>query len=69
MYIVEAISNEKGASLDQYPVLSKFKYVFPKDPLVLPLQRELDFTIKIKPSSKGTSKTPYMLTTPNLCEL
>jgi hypothetical protein len=31
LYIVEVVSDGKGPSLDQYPILSKFKDVFPKE--------------------------------------
>ena len=40
---MEAVNERKGPSLDQYPVLSEFMDIFP--------ERELDFTIELKPSA------------------
>jgi hypothetical protein len=69
LYVVEAVNERKGLSLDQYPVLSEFKDVFLNELLGLPLERELDFTIEIKPGVEPISKTPYWMTAPGLCEL
>jgi hypothetical protein len=69
LYVVEAVNERKGPSLDQYPVLSEFKDVFPKELSGLPPERELDFTIEIKPGAEPISKTPYRMTAPELCEL
>jgi hypothetical protein len=48
LYVVEAVKDRKGPSLDQYPVLSEFQYVFPNELPGLPPERELDFTIDLK---------------------
>jgi hypothetical protein len=48
---VEAVNERKGPSLDQYPILSKFKDVFSNEFPGLPHKREIDFTIEIKPSA------------------
>ena len=69
LYVVEAVNERKGPSLDQYPVLSKFKDVFPKELPELPPKRELYFTIELKRGADPISKTPYSMTTPELCEL
>jgi hypothetical protein len=69
LYVVEAVSERKGPSLDQYPVLSEFKDVFPNELPGLPPERELDFTIELKPGAEPISKTPYRMTAPELCEL
>jgi hypothetical protein len=69
LYVVEAVNERKGPSLDQYPVLSEFKDVFPKELPGLPPERELDFTIELKPGADPISKTPYRMTAPELCEL
>ena len=58
LYIIEAISNEKGTSLNQYLVLVEFNDVFPKELPRLPHEREIDFTIEIKPGSKMILKMP-----------
>jgi hypothetical protein len=69
LYVVEAVTERKGPSLDQYPVLSEFKDVFPDELPGLPPERKLDFTIEIKPSVEPISKTLYRMTAPKLCEL
>jgi hypothetical protein len=69
LYVVEAVNERKGPSLDQYPLLSEFKDVFPNELPGLPPERELDFTIEIKPGAEPISKTLYRMTTPELCEL
>jgi hypothetical protein len=63
------VNERKGPSLDQYPVLSEFKDVFPNELPGLPLERGLDFTIEIKPGADPISKILYSMTTPKLCEL
>jgi hypothetical protein len=69
LYVVEAVNERKGPSLDQYPILSEFKDVFSNKLPGLPLERELDFTIELKPGAKPISKTPYRMTAPKICEL
>jgi hypothetical protein len=69
LYVVEAVKERKGPSLDQYPVLSEFKDVFPDELPGLPPERELDFTIELKPGAEPISKTPYRMTALKLCEL
>jgi hypothetical protein len=48
---VEAVKERKGPSLDQYPVLSEFQDIFLNELPGLPPERELDFTIALKPSA------------------
>jgi hypothetical protein len=69
LYVVEAVNERKGPSLDQYPVLSEFKDVFPNELPGLPPERELDFTIELKPGAEPISKTPYRMIALELCEL
>ena len=69
LYVVEAMNERKGPSLDQYPVLTEFKNVFPNELPGLPPERELDFIIELKPGAEPISKTSYQMTTPELCEL
>jgi hypothetical protein len=69
LYVVEAVNERKGPSLDQYPVLSEFKDVFPNELSGLYSERELDFTIELKPGAETISKTSYRMTAPKLCEL
>ena len=69
VYAVQEVSKEKGPSLEQYLILSKFSDVFPKELPRLPPKRELDLTIELKPSIEPISKTPYRMTAPELQEL
>ena len=66
---MEAVNERKGPTLDRYPVLSEFQDVFPNQLPGLPPERELDFTIELKPGVEPISKTPYRMTTLKLCEL
>jgi len=52
---VEEVNERKGPSLDQYPVLSEFQNVFSNELPGLPLERELDFTIELKPGAEPIS--------------
>jgi hypothetical protein len=69
LYVVEAVNERKGPSLDQYLVLLEFKDVFPNELPGLPPERELDFTIELKPGVEPISKTLYRMIAPELCEL
>jgi hypothetical protein len=69
LYVVEAVNERKGPSLDQYLVLSEFQDVFPNELPGLPPDRELHFTIELKPGAEPISKTPYRMTVQELCEL
>jgi hypothetical protein len=69
LYVVEAVNERKGPSLDQYPILSEFKDVFLNELRGLPLERELDFTIELKTGAEPISKTLYWMTVPELYEL
>jgi hypothetical protein len=64
LYVVQAVNERKGPSLDQYPVLSEFKDVFLNELPGLPPKRELDFTIELKPGAEPVSKTLYWMTVP-----
>ena len=69
LYLVEVVNEGKGPSMDQYTVLSEFEDVFPKELHGLLLEREIAFTIEIKPVAEPTYKTPYRMKVPKLCEL
>jgi hypothetical protein len=49
--------------------LSGFQDVFPNELPGLPPERELDFTIELKPGAEPISKTLYRMTVSELCEL
>ena len=67
LYVVEAVSERKGPSLDHYPVMLEFQDVFSKELPGLPPERDLYFTIEIKPGAEPISKIPYRMTVPELC--
>jgi hypothetical protein len=69
LYVVEAVNERKGPSLDQYPILSEFKDVFMNELPRLHSERDLDFTIELKPGAEPISKSLYQMTMPKLCEL
>jgi hypothetical protein len=69
LYVVEAVNERKGPSLDQYPILLDFMDVFSKDLSGLPPKREIDFTIELKPSAEPISKNLYRMTVLELCDL
>ena len=55
--------------MDHYLVLSELKDVFLKELPGLPPERELDFTIEIKPGAEPISKILYRMIAPENCEL
>jgi hypothetical protein len=69
LYVVEAVKERKGPSLDQYPIVLEFKDVFLNELPGLPPEREIDFTIGLKLGAEPISKTLYWMTAPELCEL
>jgi hypothetical protein len=49
LYVVIAMNKEDIVSIEHYPMLSKFLDVFPKEIPRLLLERDLNFTIELKP--------------------
>jgi hypothetical protein len=65
------VLNEKGAAegLEHLLVVKEFVHVFPEElPGMLP-ERELEFTIDLKPGTEPIARTPYRMSTPELQEL
>jgi hypothetical protein len=63
--------NEKGVveGLEHLPVVKEFVDVFPEElPGMLP-ERELEFTIDLKPGTEPIERTPYQMSTLELQEL
>ena len=50
-------------------MVREFPYVFPKDLLVLPPQREIDFEIELVLGAQPISKAPYQMAPIELKEL
>jgi hypothetical protein len=65
---VEYPKNTKGPSLEDLSVLQEFEDVFQEIPR-LPPRREIDFSIEIVLGVAPVSKTPYIMSTPELKEL
>jgi hypothetical protein len=63
--------NEKGETegLENLPVVQDFSDVFPRELLVFLPERELDFTIDLKPRTELIARIPYRRSTPELQEL
>jgi hypothetical protein len=65
------VINEKGVAegLELLPVVKEFVDVFPEELPGMPLDRELEFTIDLKPGTEPIARTPYRMSTPELQEL
>jgi hypothetical protein len=50
-------------------VVNEFPDVFPEDLPGMPLDRDIEFVIELKPSTIPIYKTPFRMTTPKLAEL
>ena len=63
--------HEKGVAkgLEHLPVVKEFADVFPKEFPGIPLERELEFTIDLKPGTEPIARTPYRMSTLELQEL
>jgi hypothetical protein len=65
---VEEPEKTKGPSLEDFSVLQEFEDVFQEIP-GFPPKREIDFSIDLVPGVSPVSKTPYIMSTPELKEL
>jgi hypothetical protein len=63
--------NEKGVveGLEHLPVVKEFVDVFPEELPRIPPERELEFTIDLKPGTEPIERMPYWMSTPVLQEL
>jgi hypothetical protein len=63
--------NEKGVveGLEHLLVVRKFAEIFLEELLGMLPERELEFTIDLKPRTKPIARTPYRMWTPDLQEL
>jgi hypothetical protein len=51
------------------PVVNEFPDVFPEELPGMPLDRDIEFVIDLKPGTAPIYKTPFRITTPELAEL
>ena len=67
LYVILAL-NEKGVveGLEHLPVVKEFADVFPEKLPGMPPERELEFTIDLKPGTEPIARTPYRMSTPEL---
>jgi hypothetical protein len=70
LYAILAL-NEKGVveGLEHLPVVKEFADVFPEDLPGMPPEREMEFTIDLKPGTEPIARTPYRMSTLELREL
>jgi hypothetical protein len=70
LYAILAL-NEKGVAegLEHLPVVKEFADVFPEELPGMPPERELEFTIDLKPGTEPIARMPYRMSTPELQEL
>jgi hypothetical protein len=62
---VEDLGKTKEPRLEDFSVLQEFEYVFQEIP-ALPPKREIDFNINLLSGVSLVSKTPYIMSTPEL---
>ena len=67
-HILEETESE-ALRLEDFHVLQEFKDVFPDEIPGLPPKRDIYFTIELVPGAAPVSKTPYMMSTPELLEM
>jgi hypothetical protein len=70
IYAILAL-NEKGVAegLEHLPVVREFADVFTEELPGMPPERELEFTIDLKPRNEPIARTPYQMSTLKLQEL
>jgi hypothetical protein len=70
LYAILAL-NEKGVAegLEHLLVVKEFADVFPEELLGMPRERQLEFTIDLKPGTKPIARAPYRMSTPELQEM
>ena len=59
---------DKVPNLEDYAVLKDFEDVFKEVPGIPP-KRDIDFSINLMPGATPVSKSPYIMSTPELKEL
>ena len=65
---MEETPKDKVPNLEDYVVLEEFEDVF-REVLGLPPKRDIDFSINLMLGASLVSKTPYIMSTPELKEL
>jgi hypothetical protein len=60
---------EVSSDLTSIPVASEFPNVFPEDLPGLPLDRDVEFTIELEPSTAPISRRPYHMALKELAKM
>ena len=60
---------EASLDLASIPMVYEFSNVFPKDLLGLPPDRDIEFSIKLEPSTAPISRRPYCMAPKELAEM
>ena len=60
---------EASLDLASIPMVYEFLHVFPKDLPGLPLDRDMEFTIELEPSTAPISRCPYRMAPKELAEM
>ena len=70
LYAILAL-NERGVAvgLEHLPVVREFEDIFLEELPGMPPERELDFTIDLKPRTESIARMPYQMSTQELQEL
>jgi hypothetical protein len=67
LYAILALYDEGVAEgLENLLVVQSFANVFPEDLPWISSERELEFTIDLKPGTEPIERTPYRMSTPEL---
>jgi hypothetical protein len=66
--LLDSIEDNKP-SLEDHPILREYKDVFLEEVLGLPPRTNIDFSIELAPRAVLVSRTPYIMSTPELVEL
>jgi hypothetical protein len=66
--VLEYVEDDK-LNLEDHPILREYIDMFPEEVSVLPLRRDIDFSIELAPGEVSVSREPYRMSTPKLVEL
>ena len=71
LYEIQVLKTTEGAkpSPDEHPILREYRDFFLEEVSGLPPRRDIDFSIKFAPREVPVSRTPYMMSTPEVVEL
>jgi hypothetical protein len=68
LYVIKVLKyvEDNKPSLEDHPILIKYKYVFPEEIPGLPPRRDIDFSIELVPGAVPMSREPYRMSTREL---